>query len=267
MQKEVRNNIDLIMRLGTDLHRYGASAFRIETAMKKASEQIDLKGEFFFTPTYMFGSFKTDDGETARHVRIEPGGINLDKLCSIDEVADEYINSDISYEETSKKLDDIESSSSKFHPLLKIFCFGIASATIALFLYSEIYNVFGAFTIGLIVGIVTLFSEHIDKLNNIFEIFVAFVATLVAYLFSMLFPQLNFSVILISGLIVLIPGLSLTEAIAELARNHLASGTARFMGAIMSLLKFAFGVALGVKLASGSGRRGRARVRRRRQNH
>jgi uncharacterized membrane protein YjjB (DUF3815 family) len=50
--------------------------------------------------------------------------------------------------------------------------------------------------------------------------------------------------------IVLIPGLMLTTAMTELSTRHLASGTARFMGALVLLLGIAFGIALGARTAS-----------------
>ena len=54
----------------------------------------------------------------------------------------------------------------------------------------------------------------------------------------------------LSGVIVLIPGLMLTTAMTELSTRHLASGTARFMGALILLLGIAFGIALGAKTAA-----------------
>jgi uncharacterized membrane protein YjjB (DUF3815 family) len=54
----------------------------------------------------------------------------------------------------------------------------------------------------------------------------------------------------LSGVIVLIPGLTLTTAMIELSSRHLASGTARFMGALVLLLSIAFGIAIGAKAAA-----------------
>ncbi len=48
-------------------------------------------------------------------------------------------------------------------------------------------------------------------------------------------------------MIVLVPGLTLTTAVAELATRNLASGTARLMGALTIFVSIGFGVAIGQK--------------------
>jgi uncharacterized membrane protein YjjB (DUF3815 family) len=52
-----------------------------------------------------------------------------------------------------------------------------------------------------------------------------------------------------AGLIVLVPGFTLTIALTELSTRHLLSGTARLSGAFMTFLGITFGVALGNTLA------------------
>jgi uncharacterized membrane protein YjjB (DUF3815 family) len=53
----------------------------------------------------------------------------------------------------------------------------------------------------------------------------------------------------LGGLIVLLPGLTLSAAMSELNAQHLVSGTARLTGAIMRFLVLMFGVALGSRVA------------------
>ena len=65
----------------------------------------------------------------------------------------------------------------------------------------------------------------------------------------------------LAGLIVLIPGFMLTIAIRELSTRHLASGTARLVGAGITFLGIIFGVALGNRLALDGRRTGAARAR------
>jgi len=50
----------------------------------------------------------------------------------------------------------------------------------------------------------------------------------------------------LSAVIVLVPGLALTMGLAELSSRNLVSGTARIMDAIMQLFKLYFGAFLGI---------------------
>ncbi len=54
---------------------------------------------------------------------------------------------------------------------------------------------------------------------------------------------------IIASLIVLLPGMSLTNAVNELTSQHLVSGTARFAGAVTTVLKLAIGTVIALYLA------------------
>jgi uncharacterized membrane protein YjjB (DUF3815 family) len=57
------------------------------------------------------------------------------------------------------------------------------------------------------------------------------------------------SVVTVAGIIVLLPGLSLTVAMTELATRNLISGTSRLMAAVIVLLELVVGVAIGERAA------------------
>jgi uncharacterized membrane protein YjjB (DUF3815 family) len=59
---------------------------------------------------------------------------------------------------------------------------------------------------------------------------------------------IHFSKVTMASLIILIPGLSLTVAMLELATQHLSSGVARLAGAAATMLTIFLGVALAWKL-------------------
>jgi uncharacterized membrane protein YjjB (DUF3815 family) len=63
---------------------------------------------------------------------------------------------------------------------------------------------------------------------------------------SLFDPSINIPMVVLSSIIVFIPGLSLTVGLSELAAKHLMSGTARIMDSIMVLFKLYFGAALGI---------------------
>ena len=75
-------------------------------------------------------------------------------------------------------------------------------------------------------------------------------ASLLVALASLLWGGLSTSITVLGGVIVLVPGLTLTVAMNELATRHLMSGTGRLMGAATTFLVIGLGVALGGKLAA-----------------
>jgi uncharacterized membrane protein YjjB (DUF3815 family) len=87
----------------------------------------------------------------------------------------------------------------------------------------------------------------------IFELLGATVAAVIAGGAATLFASQGLScssyVAMLSGVVGLLPGFTLTVAVTELATRHLASGTARATAAATTLLQMAVGVALGGKIA------------------
>ena len=61
-------------------------------------------------------------------------------------------------------------------------------------------------------------------------------------------PNINIPVVILSSIIIFIPGLALTLGLAELAARDLISGTARIMDASMLLFKLYFGAVLGMAI-------------------
>lgn len=62
--------------------------------------------------------------------------------------------------------------------------------------------------------------------------------------------ELHAPITAIAAIVVLLPGLSFTTALAELSMRHLAAGSARLMGALATLLTMAIGVGLGSRSAA-----------------
>jgi uncharacterized membrane protein YjjB (DUF3815 family) len=54
----------------------------------------------------------------------------------------------------------------------------------------------------------------------------------------------------LAGLILMVPGLTLTRACTELAQRSLVSGTSRLFGALLTFLMLGFGVVLGTRLGT-----------------
>ena len=94
-----------------------------------------------------------------------------------------------------------------------------------------------------------LWAEKSRRVTHMLEPLVALVSAIVATgLATYVDPSINVPLVVLSAIIVFIPGLALTLGLAELAARHLVSGTARIMDAVMLLFKLYFGAFLGIAL-------------------
>jgi len=82
----------------------------------------------------------------------------------------------------------------------------------------------------------------------LFEATAAIFASVVAVVATQVLAPLSFYITTLAGLIVLVPGLTLTTGIRELATRNLISGTASLMGAGLVFFELGFGVALGSQI-------------------
>ena len=98
-----------------------------------------------------------------------------------------------------------------------------------------------AAVLGTMIGALTEYSRGRPRWADASEAVAAFLVTLLATAVASFIAPLSLQGVIIASLIVLMPGLMLTTAVAELTSRQLVSGTARFAGALTVLLKLTFG--------------------------
>lgn len=236
--------IKFIMLLGGALHRYGASSDRIEKALELVAQNLGIKADFFSIPTSLTASFKINENtEETRMERLNPGKVNLSKLRHVDQTVDYVVEDKISIEEGTELIETILNQKPLYNNFLVTLSYGFISLGVSIFLKGNWVDAFSSFILGLIVGV---FSETVkeERLDSIREGVIAFGITIIALACASISPYLNTNIVVLSSLIVLVPGLMVTTSMGELASQNLTSGTARLTGAIMILMKIAFGVYL-----------------------
>src|SRR3546814_5987758 len=110
--------------------------------------------------------------------------------------------------------------------------FGLASASVAGLLRLPWLDIGTAGLIGLLVGVVDWVSATRPRLREANEAISAMLAATVAILVAKFVGPLNLNPVVIAALIVLMPGMSLTNAVNALTSQNLIYGHARFAGAI-----------------------------------
>ena len=244
------DRISFILRLGRSLHTSGYAAPRLEEALHLACDHLALEGQFFSTPTSIMASFGPQDDQRTFMIRVEPGESDLGKLAQVDLVTREVLNGERTPLEGSRLLEQIEEAPPRYGPVLTTVAFGVVSAAGGRFLGGGSHEIIVAGGVGLVIGLLALLMPRVPTLSRVFEPVAALTASMLVTLVAAAGFHVSVYLATIAGVIVLIPGLTLTTAMSELASRHLASGTSRFMGALVALLGIAFGIAFGAKVIS-----------------
>ncbi|RZA06675.1 MAG: threonine/serine exporter family protein, partial [Moraxellaceae bacterium] len=110
-------------------------------------------------------------------------------------------------------------------------------------------DVLCASLLSMLVYIFVIWGEKSKRVTHMLEPLVALVSALGATaIAAFIAPGINVPLVVLSSIIVFIPGLALTLGLSELAARHLVSGTARIMDAVMLLFKLYFGAFLGIAI-------------------
>ncbi len=237
--------VGLILHLAKALHQYGYPAPYLEAALTKVAGRFGLESQFFSTPTSLFCSFGSLVEQETYMLRVEPGSVDLGKLARVHHLIGETLTGELAPAEGIGKLERIVDAPPQYPHWLSTVSFGLASGGAALFLGGGPREMTLAIGVGLIVGLLALALEARRGLAGALEPLGAALAALLATLGAHFFPPASVYIVTLAGLIVLLPGFSLTVALTELATRHLASGTARLAGALAVFLTIGFGVAIG----------------------
>lgn len=242
--------VEFVLSMGEALHKYGAAAHHIEAALGGLAERYCESAEFFATPTSIMGSFQFREKWLSRIKRVRPGGIHLGNLAQADAIGDRVINGHIDIVTGTKLIRKIDQNSSagSLQPLTALAFIMAATGFCGFF-----YGTWQDMTITAAISSLTFLLSAMIERKNIFEqmpqFLIAVIVAVLSYLGLYVFPLCNPERILLSGLIVLIPGLSITVGLSEIATNNWLAGTSRLVGAAAELGKIAFGAVLGSKIA------------------
>lgn len=247
--------IGFLLRLAKALHTYGLPAYELEQTMNGCAEAMGYGIQCMSLPTSISITLLPPDNEPSTYlIRVSPGEVNIERLRKTTQVARHVFKGEMNSEEGANYLKRIATTEPDYPSWIIVLAFGIVSACIARIFSGGIEEMLVSALIGLTVGFLAVLSKKRPMLDHLLPATCAFIATLMALAINHYFQlEITTSVVVISGVIILLPGLSLTIALAELATQNLVSGTARLSGTMTSFIQLAFGSALGAELSQRFG--------------
>ena len=256
----LNTRVAFLLELSRRLHQYGTSAPRLEMAVAGAAQRLGLVADVWSSPTAIIISFadmaQGEEGlaQSTQVMRLAPGDVNLARLCEADAIADRVIAGELDLREGFHRLRALGVRETRWAQAGTIFSYGLSAASIAaLFLHSAWVDLAVAGFIGLIIGWITILAGSRPRLAVASDLICALVATTVAIVVSAFVFPLAIKSVVLASLIILIPGMSLTNAVREISSQHLVSGMARMGGSLSSLLKLTFGTVAAAQVCAAVG--------------
>jgi len=196
MEDEVRITINIaetlsrqkyIIKMCKALMMYGAPTHRLEEYLTMTARVLEIEGQFLYLPGCMIISF--DDRQThTTEVKIVRAnqGIDLGKLKDIHEIYKSVLHDLYSVDVAMNKISAITEARDTFPPWLRVFFFGLASATVAPFAFGgRLIDLPVCFLLGTMVGLLQIFAAPKSALyNNLFEISATILTSFLARAFG-----------------------------------------------------------------------------------
>jgi uncharacterized membrane protein YjjP (DUF1212 family) len=253
-QRDYARRLAFVVELAERLHIYGTTAQRLEGALDAVASSLKLDCEPWSNPTGLILTFSDParppgESDTTRVIRLPPGDTDLARLCEVDRIAEEVMAGRLDLVAGHAALRRIDQPRDWRWQAMQLLGLGLAAGAVGGLLRLPWLDIGVATLTGLLIGSIEFVARRRPQVREAGEALAGLLAGAVAILVAAFVAPLNLNTVIIASLIVLLPGMSLTNAVNELTSQHLVSGTARFAGALTTVMKLAVGTAIALALA------------------
>ncbi len=238
--------VELALYAGEIMLKNGAETYRVEDTIIRICKMHDIHSvESFVTPTGIFVSVNDipDSPSISFIKRIKNRTINLNKVSKVNDFSRKISNINLSFEEGMRELRIIDFIPA-YGKLFEGLGAGIASAFFGVLLGANILDVLISFFISIVIYLVLEFIDSLDTNLFIQNTIGGAIAAFLAIVAITLNIGIDIDKIIISSIMILLPGVAITNAVRDSISGDLISGLARTAEAIIIAVSIAIGVGL-----------------------
>ncbi|MBM3985702.1 MAG: threonine/serine exporter family protein, partial [Planctomycetes bacterium] len=125
--------IAFALKLGRALQGAGLASYRVEEALSRVCERLDVRGQFFSAPTELMYSFQVGRDEWTYMQRTEPGEVNLGRLAALEALTLDVIRGRTGPQQAAAEVDRITAARPPWGPGATLAGYALASASAAWF--------------------------------------------------------------------------------------------------------------------------------------
>lgn len=239
----------LLLRAAELLHRFGTPSHRLERVMAKVSHSLGIVGVFLYTPTALVISLGDGVEETTYLRRVDAGPIDISKLIAFDDILDEAESRTLTPQEALRRFEAAAATPPPFGVITTALAYATVCGCIAILFGGRWIEAGVAAMLGCLFYWLGDATARWSWERGLLEPLVAALGAVLALLVARFVVPLDDRLTTLASLIVLLPGLSLTVAMTELAVGHVSAGVARLAGSLTTLFILVMGVGIAWRLA------------------
>lgn len=226
----------------------GAEAYRVEETIKNICNSYGLEGDCISTSTGIFISVITPDGDMVTSVkRIRQRRVDLYRIESINSFSRDLMENPLSYEEAKKLLEEIYNAPN-FSIGVRLIAAGMTAFVYTLFFNGAILDAIISAVISLGIYLILEKTSKVGSFQFLEYYLSGFIIGAVSVAAQFLIPEINKDNVITGAIIVLLPGVALTNGIKDILYGDFVSGSAKFSEAILIIIAMGVGIATALSL-------------------
>ena len=241
--------VKLAAEAGKIILENGGETYRVEETINRICYSYEVEFvESFVTPTGIMVSTFTSSGENISVIRrIKKRSVDLEKIYKVNELSRDIAERKLSPEDFQIKLQEINANL-RYSSLSTLFYSGVAAGAFTLLFNGGFMDAIVAFIIGVIIKYITsLISDY--KINPFFINIIGGAITSIMALSSVAMGiGQDVDTIIIGSIMLLVPGIAITNAIRDTIAGDLLSGVSRGVEAVLVAIAIAIGSGVVISL-------------------
>ena len=241
--------LEFTMKIAQALLGYGLPVHRLEESLLRLSRALGFQASYYITPTGLIFTFGQEGDFRTRVIPGVPGQVDLERLSALHELIGRVERREVSPADATGRVADILARPSRYSGPTRVGSFGLVSVAAATLLGGDPLDLAVAALLGVMVGLLSSLAGRSEVLGRLLPVVATALVSVGAISLQRAGVNVQPSVLLLAAIMSLLPGLTMTIGMMELATANLVSGTARISGALVTFLQLGLGVALGYELA------------------
>lgn len=234
--------IEIALKAGEILLTSGAEIYRVEDTIYRICKCYKVKCEAFALPSGIFITGVGEEKEPLTRIkRIRGRTDDLHKIELVNSFSRELSDNLPEYEDALRTLEQVDGVYS-FNYWLRFFASGINASVYTLLFRGSFKDGVAAFLVGILIF---LLRDKTVKVSffHFFEHFISgMVAAGISLVLVKLFPELNLYRIIIGSIVILLPGLALTNGVKDALYGDINSSLFRLSEAVFISMALVAGV-------------------------
>jgi uncharacterized membrane protein YjjP (DUF1212 family) len=235
--------------MGQALHISGTPAHDLEKRLVAIGQKLGVRVEGFAVLTFLGLTVAAPNGERqVEMLRLPPYDYNMARLIELEALCREISGPD-QIDQHTQRLAEIMQQPPPWTGLPLIAQGFLLSASVAVLLRGGLMEVLCGGLIGLLFVAAHLRLSKISGLGPAIPVILCALAAMLAQALGTLLPQQSPFISAVAGVVLLLPGFTLTIAMSELATQNFLAGTGRLAGAFMLLFLMGAGLVIGTQIS------------------